>query len=102
MSGYPERTNPMTTSDPTPTDIDVERVLADGRPAIRCGCGLVVVSDDQETNLEVFAAHDCPLTFVETTSEDVDHWYHHVFSLWGWVILGTIAYAIVLIFGHGK
>lgn len=130
MSGYPERTNPVTTPDPTPTPTDVERncgcgflpdhargdvttpdptpttsdierILADGRHAIRCGCGLVVVSDDQETNLEVFAAHECPPIVVESAPE-VDHWYYHVFSPWGWIILGVIAYSLIKVLGHGK
>lgn len=103
MSGYPERINPMTTPELTPTptasDVELARILADGRPAIRCGCGFFAVSDDQETNLEALNDHECPLTFVESAPAD-DRWYHHVFSLWGLVFLFIIACVLVDIFGH--
>lgn len=92
-------------TNPTP-DLDLDRILADGRPVIRCGCGLLAVSNDPKANLEALQDHECPLTLSEGTPDKGDRWYHHLFSLYGVIALFIVAdgtgYVLIKIFGHGS
>lgn len=74
----------------TPTESDIKALLADGRAAIRCSCGFVVVGDDEAANRYALDDHPCPNRPVEYTP-----WYGYVFSLWGVIVLFIVASAVL-------
>lgn len=80
----------------TPVDpADTGAVLADGRPFIRCGCGLLIVSDNAYRNREAFEEHNCPLS---SGAED-RAWYVQVLYF---LSLCAVLFAVLLSVGVVK
>jgi len=88
-----------------PKSFDDSALLADGRPVIRCGCGFLAVSDDQQDNQWAYTDHvarSCPLAPVRPVVHTRQPWYGPLFSIWGLLIVFTICYAILAGTGHAK
>lgn len=72
------------------SDLALQRLVADGRRFYRCGCGFVAVLDD--TDVMDPEGHPCPLV----TPHPVQ-WHERAFSMPGLLMVGIIAYAVVII-----
>lgn len=73
-------------------------LLADGRPVIRCGCGFLAVSDDQQDNQWAYTDHvnsACPNAPARPVVEKREPWYGPVISFWGFFIIFIICSAIL-------
>jgi len=79
----------------------VDALIADGRPFVRCACGFVAVSDSKTENRWALEEHPCPHR-ADVEEDGEDRWYHHVFSLWGLLILVVVASAVLVALGKAK
>lgn len=67
---------------------------------VKCGCGLRVSGDDPNVILEIMRDHEC--TSDSDGDGDGDRWWHHLFSLYGLLMVIAITTALATIFRHGK
>jgi hypothetical protein len=86
-------------SEPTYDSITnaIEGLIADGRPFVRCACGFVAVSGDEFENRIALQEHPCPHRSIVVEADG--HWYDRIFSLWGFLILFVLAYAVLAALG---
>lgn len=57
---------------------------------VKCGCGFAADGPDQEKLIQALDAHECSL-------ESATPWYGWIFSFWGWAILATIGFVIMVV-----
>lgn len=81
---------------------EVDRLIADGRPFIRCACGFLAVSADEYENRIALEEHPCPHRGEETVEYGETRWYHRVFSLYGLLIVIVLAWAVLAGLGKAK
>lgn len=84
------------TEKPDLASADLQAIAAAGQAVIRCSCGFVAMGADEGHMREAFEVHPCP----NRTVDEQPRWWEAIFSLWGFLILTVVAYAVLA--GIGK